>query len=165
MLFRSIRPSFSAYAINTPLRQAHFLSQIGHESGALRLTEELATGDAYENRNDLGNTQPGDGPRFKGRGLIQLTGRTNYERYGEAKARNFIDGRNGEAIATEPELAFDVACWFWKTHGLNELADQDDVVAVTRRVNGGLNGLSDRQDYLLRARLFMLPLEATAGQM
>ena len=69
--------------ITTPLRHAHFLAQIGHESGGFLWTEELASGDAYENRDDLGNTEPGDGRRFKGRGLIQLTGRANYARFSE----------------------------------------------------------------------------------
>jgi putative chitinase len=87
----------------------------------------------YEGRGDLGNTQPGDGRRFKGRGLIQLTGRANYEEYGQAKGRNFVDGDNYKLLATDPELAVDVACWFWKTRGLNALADADDVRAVTRR--------------------------------
>lgn len=76
--------------------------------------------------------------------LIQLTGRANYQKYGLAKGRNFTDGDNCKAIATDPQLAVDVACWFWKNRGLNGLADQDDVRAVTRRINGGLNGLEDR---------------------
>jgi putative chitinase len=82
----------AAAAITTPLRQAHFLAQLGHESGELRYTEELASGDAYEGRRDLGNTVPGDGRRFKGRGLIQLTGRANYQAYGDAVGRNLVDG-------------------------------------------------------------------------
>jgi putative chitinase len=162
--FPPMVPSLLTYAINTPLRQAHFLAQIGHESDALRFTEELASGDAYENRADLGNRQPGDGRRFKGRGLIQLTGRANYEVYGRAKGRNFTDGDNGKVIANDPQLAVDVACWFWKTHGLNELADQDDVRAVTHRINGGLNGLPDREDYLLRSKFFLLPAISAATQ-
>jgi putative chitinase len=162
--FPQMVPALLTYAIDTPLRPAYFLAQIGHESDALRFTEELASGDAYENRADLGNTQPGDGRKFKGRGLIQLTGRSNYEKYGRAKGRNFTDGDNGSVIATDPQLAVDVACWFWKTHGLNELADQDDVRAVTQRINGGLNGLADREDYLLRSKFFLLPASAAAAQ-
>ena len=151
----SLLAGMLARDISTPLRQAHFLSQIGHESGALVFTEELASGDAYEGRADLGNTQPGDGPRFKGRGLIQLTGRANYTKYGHDKGRNFVDGDNCTLLATDPELAVDVACWFWKTRGLNALADADDIEAVTRRINGGLNGLDDRQRYLGRAKFFL----------
>ncbi len=162
--FPQLVPTLLAYAIDSPLRQAHFIAQIGHESGALRFTEELASGDAYENRSDLGNIYPGDGRKFKGRGLIQLTGRANYERYGLVKGRNFTDGNNPEVIATDPQLAVDVACWFWKTHGLNELADKDDVRAVTQRINGGLNGISDRQDYLNRARFFLVPATTATTQ-
>ena len=77
----AISGTMTRYDINTPLRQVHFLAQIGHESGELRFREEVASGVAYENRRDLGNTQPGDGPRYKGRGLIQLTGRANYAEY------------------------------------------------------------------------------------
>lgn len=162
--FAPMVSTLSAYSIDTPLRQAHFLAQIGHESGALRFTEELASGDAYEGRADLGNIKPGDGRKFKGRGLIQLTGRSNYEKYGQAKGIDFTDGDKCELVASDAQLALDVACWFWKTHGLNELADQDDVRAVTQRINGGLNGLPDRQDYLLRSKFFILqPAEATAG--
>src|SRR5512134_1807593 len=83
--FEPLAEAMPANDINTPLRIAHFLAQLGHESGDLRYSEELASGIAYEGRLDLGNTQPGDGMRFKGRGLIQLTGRANYTRYGQAR--------------------------------------------------------------------------------
>ena len=87
--------AFQANQINTPLRQAHFLAQLGHESGSLRYTSELASGTAYEGRADLGNTQPGDGPRFKGRGLIQITGRANYTSYGRTpRGKDYITGTN-----------------------------------------------------------------------
>ncbi len=146
----------AARAINAPLRQAHFLAQVGHESGELRYTEEIASGDAYEGRTDLGNTQPGDGRKFKGRGLIQLTGRANYAAYGDAIGVNLVDGDNYRQVATDPDLAVDVACWFWQTHGLNALADQDDVLTITRRINGGLNGLADRERQLVRGKFFLL---------
>ena len=142
-------------AINTPLRQAHFLAQIGHESGALRYNEELASGAAYEDRSDLGNTEGGDGRRFKGRGLIQLTGRANYHDYGKSIGIDLTAEDNWLKIARDPELAVDVACWFWETRKLNQLADKDDVVAVTRCINGGTNGLADRKGYLARARYFL----------
>lgn len=153
--YPGLLPSMLSYEINTPLRQAHFLAQIGHESGSLRYTEEIASGEAYEGRSDLGNKQPGDGKRFKGRGLIQLTGRANYEKYGAAKGRNFTDGDNSRLISTDPALAVDVACWFWKDRGLNALADSDDVRAVTKRINGGFNGLEDRMAYLGRSKAFL----------
>jgi putative chitinase len=146
----------AARAIDTPLRQAHFLAQIGHESGELRYTEEIASGDAYEGRLDLGNTQPGDGKRFKGRGLIQLTGRTNYEVYGKSIGVDLLTGGNWQRVATDPHLAVDVACWFWQTRNLNVLADADDISAITRRVNGGLNGLVDRQRILTRGKFFLV---------
>jgi putative chitinase len=143
----------AAHGIDTPLRRAHFLAQIGHESGELRFTEEIASGDAYEGRRDLGNTEAGDGRRFKGRGLIQLTGRANYRAFGQAIGVDLQ--ANPERVATDPDLAVEVACWFWKNRGLNALADHDDAEAVTRRINGGVNGLADRLRTLERARFFL----------
>lgn len=140
------------YTIDSPLRQAHFLAQIGHESGQLRYTEEIASGQAYEGRRDLGNTRPGDGRRFKGRGLIQLTGRANYTAYGRAIEREAEILRAPEILADDAHLAADVAGWFWDRAKLNALADQDDVRAITRRINGGFNGLSDRAHLLTRAK-------------
>ncbi len=141
--------------ILAPLRQAHFLAQIGHESGELRYNEELADGSAYEGRTDLGNTQPGDGPRFKGRGLIQLTGRANYTSYGQAIGKDLTTNDQWKLVANDPNLAVDVACWFWETRRLNTFADQDDIVTITRRINGGLNGLDDRKRLLARAKFFL----------
>jgi len=146
----------AARAIDTPLRQAHFLAQVGHESGELHYTEEIASGDAYEGRLDLGNVQPGDGRKFKGRGLIQLTGRANYTAYGDEIGVNLVDGDNCGRVATDPNLSVDVACWFWQMYGLNALADQDNVQAITRRINGGLNGLMDRARQLARGKFFLL---------
>src|SRR5207342_2210749 len=88
--------------INTPARKAAFLAQLAHESGELRYMEEIADGSAYEGRRDLGNTHPGDGRRFKGRGPIQLTGRANYERFGELLG---VDLVNDPDQAAKPELA------------------------------------------------------------
>jgi len=142
-------------SITTSLRQAHFLAQVGHESGELRYAEEIASGAAYEGRADLGNTQPGDGPRFKGRGLIQLTGRANYQQYGQAISQDLVNNGQWTRVATDPNLAVDVACWYWQTHNLNQYADQDDITTITRRINGGLNGLDDRQRLLTRAKFFL----------
>jgi putative chitinase len=155
--FHCLIDGMTANEINTPLRQAHFIAQVGHESGDLRYCEELASGTEYEGRKDLGNTDPGDGPKFKGRGLIQITGRCNYTAYGQYKGRDFVTPTNYELIATDPELAVDVSCWFWTKHGLNALADTDDVRAVTKVINGGYNGLPDRQLRLNRAKCFLLP--------
>jgi len=118
-------------------------------------SEETASGAAYEGRNDLGNTQAGDGPRFKGRGLIQLTGRNNYTAYGNDTGKNLTDGGNPQLVAADPSLAVDVSCWFWDTNNLNTLADADDIIGVTKAVNGGLNGLESRKAYLRRAKFFL----------
>jgi putative chitinase len=138
------------YHITKPLRMAHFLAQIGHETASLRYAEEIADGSAYEGRADLGNTQPGDGKRFKGRGLIQLTGRANYTEYSLDSGVDYVT--DPRKVATDPFVAVDVACWFWNKRKLNTLADRDDVKAVTRRINGGYNGLDDRIAYLVRAK-------------
>ena len=143
----------AAHGIDTTLRRAHFLAQIGHESGELRYTEEIASGEAYEGRQDLGNMQPGDGRRFKGRGLIQLTGRANYRAFAQAIGVDLL--ADPQRVATDPDLAVEVACWFWDKRGLNALADRDDAEAVTKRINGGLNGLADRLRQLERARFFL----------
>lgn len=140
------------YDINTPLQQAHFLAQIGHESGEMRYREELASGTAYENRRDLGNTQPGDGPRDKGRGLIQLTGRANYAEYARTGRLDIDVVADHDQVATNDQLCVDVAGWFWDRRGLNALADHDDLKTITRRINGGLNSLDDRRRLLLRAK-------------
>ncbi len=145
----------AANSIDTPLRMAHFLAQIGHESGDLQFCEEIASGVAYEGRKDLGNTRPGDGRRFKGRGLIQLTGRANYAAYSKARGIDYTTEEGAELLASEPGTAVDVACWFWMTRRLNELADRDDIAAITRRINGGLNGFEDRKAKLVRAKFFM----------
>jgi putative chitinase len=143
------------YEISTPLRQAHFLAQVGHESGDLKYNEEIASGSAYEGRSDLGNTQAGDGRRFKGRGLIQLTGRTNYRKYGEFKKRDFLTEPNNLVVGSDPALAADAAGWFWNTRHINVPADADNVDRVTELINGGDNGLPDRKVRLARARCIM----------
>jgi putative chitinase len=137
------------FAIDTPQRQAAFLAQVGHESGQLRYTEEIASGAAYENRDDLGNTEPGDGRRFKGRGLIQVTGRTNYRACGIALG---VDLLADPTQLARPDLAARSAGWFWKANGLNRYADVDHFGSLTKRVNGGYNGLDDRIVIWLAAR-------------
>lgn len=138
------------WSINTPARQAAFLAQVGHESGCFAYVRELAGGKQYEGRMDLGNTEPGDGQRFMGRGLIQITGRTNYARCSLAL---FSDTRllDHPELLEQPILATRSAGWFWKTHGLNEVADAGDFLRITRIINGGTNGLQDRQKLYARA--------------
>ena len=137
------------YAINTPLRIAHFLGQTCHESAGYRTTEEFASGDEYEGRIDLGNTMPGDGRRYKGRGLIQLTGRANYKTLG-----NTLDLplEAEPARAAAPVLSLTVACEFWKANKINPLCDADDLDRVTRRINGGTNGIDERRQFTSRAK-------------
>ncbi|WP_434381037.1 LysM peptidoglycan-binding domain-containing protein [Melittangium boletus] len=143
-----INRAMSEAGINTPKRQAAFLAQLGHESGGLRYMEEIASGAAYEGRRDLGNTQPGDGTRFKGRGPIQLTGRANYRAAGKALG---LDLENNPRQAASPEVGFRTAAWFWNSRNLNSLADKGDFRGITKRVNGGYNGLADREAYYRRA--------------
>lgn len=135
--------------INTPDRQAAFLAQLAHESGQLRYMEEIASGSAYEGRGDLGNTQPGDGVRFKGRGPIQLTGRSNYIAAGNALG---VDLVNNPTRAAEPDTAFRVAAWYWNSRNLNSYADQGNFSQITYRINGGYNGAADRLAYYNRAQ-------------
>lgn len=143
-----LNDTMEEYGIDTPLRQAHFLAQILHESGSFLYSEEIASGAAYEGRTDLGNTHPGDGKKFKGRGYIQLTGRANYIAYGKYL---------GVDLLTDPTIvankyACDVAGWFWEVKNLNELADLDRLIAITQRINGGQNGIDERRMYLIKAK-------------
>ena len=152
--FPPLSSGMSANHIDTPLRVAHFLAQLGHESGAFRYSEELASGAAYEGRTSLGNTQPGDGVRFKGRGLIQITGRANYGAYSKARGVDYL--ATPTLLATDPTVAVDSAIWYWNTRNLNSLADADNVEQITRRINGGDNGLPDRRAKLARARCLLV---------
>jgi putative chitinase len=130
--------------INTRLRKAAFLAQLAHESVELRYMEEIASGSAYEGRTDLGNTQKGDGTRYKGRGPIQLTGRANYRTAGKALG---LDLENNPTQAATPEVGFRVAGWYWTTRNLNTYADASNFREVTRRINGGYNGQASREAY------------------
>ena len=128
---------------------AHYLAQIAHESGELRYTKELASGKAYEGRKSLGNTQPGDGVRFKGRGLIQITGRANYSAY--ANYCGFDVVRCPELLE-RPLGATKSSMWVFQKFGCNELADADNLKAIRKRINGGFNGLAQCEVYLERAK-------------
>ncbi len=154
LYFNGLVAGLQKYGINTPLQSAHFIAQVGLESGSFLYPEELASGAAYEGNKDLGNTQPGDGVKFKGRGLIQLTGRNNYTAYSAYTKVDYV--ANPYPIATDPRLAVDVACWFWMSRNIGPLADQDDVRGVTRRINGAEDGphthLDERIANLNRAK-------------
>jgi len=147
-----ITEAMEEYEINTPKRQAAFLAQIGHESGRLKYVRELwgptPAQSRYEGRADLGNTVPGDGFKYRGRGLIQTTGRENYLKTGMALGLDLI---NQPELLEQPEHAANSAAWFWEAHGLNELADAGDFIRITRRINGGVNGLAERQALLQTA--------------
>lgn len=144
-----LNETMDKYQINTPQRMACFLAQLAHESGCLKYVKELATGQAYEGRKDLGNIEPGDGVKFKGRGLIQITGRTNYGALSKALGADLI---NHPELLEGPVYASLSAGWFWDSRKLNELADVMDFLRITRRINGGINGLEDRQKYFALAK-------------
>jgi len=147
------------FGIMTPLQHAHFLAQVAHESDGFRTAVEYASGRAYEGRANLGNTQAGDGIRFKGRGLIQLTGRANYQAYSRDL---YGDDRCIVApsmVAELPDAAL-AAGWFWCRKSLNTPADLDNIEAVTRKINGGTNGLTDRKEWLAKAKALILELAA-----
>jgi putative chitinase len=150
-------PTLDRYEINTPLRIAHFIAQIAHESDGFCTTEEYASGRAYENRLDLGNDQPGDGPLFKGRGLIQITGRSNYRSIGQQLG---LDLMQNPGSVNDPYLYLLVSCVFWQQKKINAACDADDIIAVTRLVNGGLNGLDSRKAYLATAKAMIAALGA-----
>lgn len=145
----ALQSACDEYEINTPLRVAAFLAETGHESGHLVFTREIwgptAAQKLYEppsrEARELGNTEPGDGRRFCGRGLIQVTGRANYVRVGAALKLDLI---NHPVLLEAPSNAARSAGWFWSAHGLNELADAGEFQTITRRINGGLNGEAER---------------------
>lgn len=141
--------AMAADGIDTPTRMAAFLAQIAHESGELRYVREIASGKAYEGRKDLGNTQPGDGERFRGRGLIQITGRANYTAVSKDLGVDFV---GNPALMELPVHAARVSTWFWKARQLNIWADKGDFRRLTIRINGGLNGFEDRLEYWERAK-------------
>ena len=141
--------TLAQFEIDSVLRVAHFLAQTCHESDRFCTTVEYESGEAYEGRRDLGNTHPGDGVRYKGRGLIQLTGRANYQQYGELLQLDLVGDPD---LASKPVTSLKIACEFWRQHKLNAYADQDDIEKITRRINGGLNGLAQRRTYLERAK-------------
>ena len=146
----SLLPQFG---INTPVRIAAFLAQVGHESGQLRYNKEIwgptEAQKRYEGRKDLGNVVGGDGTKFKGRGLIQITGRANYDAFGKAVGKDFL--QTPELVET-PEYAVMTACWFWKSKKLNLFADSGNFKGLTKAINGGYNGLEDRLQIWERAK-------------
>ena len=156
------------YDIDTPQEYAHFLAQACHETDRFRTLREYASGRAYEGRADLGNTQPGDGPRFRGRGIFQTTGRANYVALGLKKGRRdlFV---NAPGLLEDPEHAVWSACEYWRTRGLNDIANQPDGAVLKKKlrrqvldvspvefigitINGGMNGMAERKAFYARAK-------------
>ena len=141
-----LNTAMNRYQITGTKRVAAFIAQIGHESGQLKYVKEIwgptKAQARYEGRADLGNTQPGDGSKFRGRGLIQITGRANYKACGEALALDLV---NHPELLEKPQHACMSAAWFWASRGLNTLADAGEITKISKRINGGLNGLADRQ--------------------
>jgi predicted chitinase len=134
------------FGIDTPIRRAHFLAQCAHESGGFKWVREFASGQAYEGRQDLGNTQPGDGKRYKGRGYIQLTGRANYTKFNGSVSQNVVSN----PVLVESDYPAEASVWFWKINNFNDFANDDTEATlelVTKRVNGGKNGIESRRKY------------------
>lgn len=152
-----LNTAMQRYQIVGRKRVSAFIAQLGHESGQLRYVREIwgptPAQAKYEGRADLGNTQPGDGSKYRGRGLIQITGRANYTACGEALGLDLI---TQPELLELPQYASMSAAWFWKQNGLNDLADRDQFNTITRRINGGLNGLQDRLEIWSRARAVLL---------
>lgn len=145
------------FEINTPLRMAHFLGQCLHETGGLKYTKEIGK-DYYFNKYEkgklaksLGNTQKGDGSKYRGRGLIMITGRANYNAYQKS---GFCNGD----IIEKPELleqpcgATKSGMWWWWKHGCNTIADKDDIDKLTKKINGGTNGLESRKAWVNKCK-------------
>lgn len=144
---KSVIDAMKKWGIETPLQRAHFLSQCAHESGNFYYTREIwgptKTQQRYEGRKDLGNVEEGDGFKFLGRGFIQLTGRSNYKQFSKGVTDDII--RSPSLVETK--YVAETACWYWKTRKLNDLCIDDTVETVrkiTKKINGGFNGLDDR---------------------
>lgn len=151
-----VEPALFEFGIVAPARAAAWIAQVGHESGGFIYTREIwgptPAQQRYEGRGDLGNNQAGDGKRFMGRGLIQITGRRNYRACGLALG---IELEAAPAMLETDALAARSAAWFWGSRNLNALADVGEFVMLTKRINGGTNGLADRQERWSRAKTAM----------
>ena len=158
--FPFLSAAIAEFGIDAPARIAAFLAQLAHESGQFKFMEEIWGPTPAQRRYEptttlsttLGNTEVGDGRRFKGRGPIQITGRANYRRFGDLLGLSLVDSPDSAAL---PEVAFRVAGLFWSKKGLNELADRVTPEAfreITRRINGGFNGLAERERFYEAAK-------------
>jgi putative chitinase len=169
-----LNATMEEFGINTPKRQAAFLAQIGHESGSLKYVREIADGSAYDDRASLGNNRPEaialakaagttTGRYYKGRGLIQITGYNNYR----ACSRDLL--HDADELCKHPEmlemlpLSVRSAAWYWDSRDLNALADAGKFDLITKAINGGYNGMADRQAYHARAQKALASSEDAAG--
>jgi predicted chitinase len=146
-----LRVAMAEASINTKARAAAFLAQVAEESDGFQTTTEYASGAEYEGWTSLGNVVPGDGVRYKGRGIIQLTGRANYRAFTQSRPDLGVDFEKYPELVSDPKYAYEVAAWYWTNRGCNALADAGDFEGLTRRINGGLNGYSKRVSYHERA--------------
>jgi putative chitinase len=144
-----LQSTLAGYDITGSLRIAYFLAVTCHESAGFQTTEEFASGQQYEGRADLGNTQRGDGRRYKGRGLLLLTGRPNYRGYGQALG---VDLEGDPARAADPPVALRIACEYWKRHGLNTFCDNNDLLGMLGGTGRVIHGLADYEALLSRAK-------------
>lgn len=145
-LSKKYKTLLNNYGINTPLRLAMFFAQTDHESLGFKYTKELGNDSyfaKYEGRKDLGNTQKGDGLRFKGRGFIQVTGRYNYTLISKDTRIDYLN--NPQWLEREADAMIS-ALWYWQKRNLNKYADASDLKGATKVINGGYNGLADRQE-------------------
>lgn len=154
---------FPRYDITTEKRVEHFLAQACHETDDWHTLTEYASGDAYDTRTDLGNTKArdGDGRLYKGRGIFQTTGKTNYKAAGDAMGLDLV---KQPQLLAQPRNAVWAACIYWDSRKLNALADADDIRAITRKINGGLNGIDARTKYLTKARALVKTTDANGDR-
>lgn len=148
-----LNESFAYLDTDNPICVAMYIAQIAHESGGFIYVKELASGIAYEGRKDLGNTSPGDGVKYKGRGWIQITGKNNYKELSTAFNTDFVS--NPILLEQFPWYAKSAA-WFWNSRNLTKIAElgtEEAFIKVTKRINGGTNGLEDRKKYWGRAKV------------
>lgn len=143
------------YGLTTKLRLAHFVAQAAHETAGFQTLTEYGKESyfkKYDGRRDLGNVKAGDGPRYRGRGIFQITGRANYKTFGDKIG---VDLENNPTDAADYNVAVLTALEYWKDRNLTKHADADDIRRITKRINGGYNGFEDRQLYLARAKKFL----------
>jgi putative chitinase len=158
-LLKAINLTLREFDIQTPLRIAMYLAQVIHETGGFKFFTALGSCEYFKQYDGLmGNTEPCDSAKFRGRGFIQITGKHNYTLAGKALGLDLVHNPD-EAAELDTEAR--IAGWFWSEHELNDLADLGDIVAVTKRINGGTNGLEDRIGWYLKTTSVLIPATAT----